>query len=148
VARASDEAAIEEALSEADCLQLRDRSLFSLSDGERQRVYFARALAQKAPLLLLDEATAHLDLAHREKSFTRARRFASEGGAVLAVAHDLDLALRHASRIVVLHRGQIVADDVPEKALSPSLLSDVFEVDAEVAHSPRGTSLLIHGTLS
>lgn len=146
--RASDEAAIEEALKEADCLAFRDRPLFSLSDGERQRVYFARALAQKAPILLLDEATAHLDLAHRERSFTRARRFASDGGAVLAVAHDLDLALRHATRIVVLHRGRIVADDEPKKALSASLLRDVFEVDAEISLSPRGKSLLIHGAIS
>lgn len=146
--RASDEAAVEEALQETECLPFRDRPLYSLSDGERQRVYFARALAQKTRLLLLDEATAHLDLAHRERSFTRARRFASEGGAVLAVAHDLDLALRHASRIIVLHRGRIVADDVPQVALSASLLRDVFEVDAEIALSSRGKSLLIHGAVS
>lgn len=148
VRRAENEAVIERALTETDCLAFRDRSLFSLSDGERQRVYFARALAQEARTLLLDEATAHLDLAHRERSFARARRFADEGGAVLAVAHDLDLALRHASRVVVLHHGRVIADDVPEAALSEDLLRAIFEVRGEVAQFGRTKSLVIHGALS
>lgn len=148
VRRAEDEAVIERALSEMDCLAFRDRPLFSLSDGERQRVYFARALAQEASTLLLDEATAHLDLAHRERSFARARRFADEGGAVLAVAHDLDLALRHASRIVVLHHGRVIADDVPEAALSQELLRAVFDVRGEIAQFGDTKSLIIHGAAS
>lgn len=148
VRRTQDGAVIERALSETDCLAFRDRPLFSLSDGERQRVYFARALAQETRVLLLDEATAHLDLSHRERSFARARRFADEGGAVLAVAHDLDLALRHASRVVVLHHGRVIADDVPEAALSEDLLQAIFEVRAEVAQWGRVKSLVIHGSLS
>ncbi len=142
-----DRTIVEEALRETDCESLAERPLYALSDGERQRAYFARALAQKPKVLLLDEATAHLDLSHRERSFLRARRFADEGGTVLAVAHDLDLTLRHATRVLVMHQGRLVTDGAAEEALSPQLLRQIFEVDAEVVTFPGGKHLRVHGVI-
>lgn len=145
---ATDERAIEEAIDEADIRSLTDRQLHTLSDGERQRVMWARALCQRASLLLLDEATAHLDIAHRERSFLRAAAFAKAGGAVLAVAHELGLALRHATRVIVLARGGIVTDATPALALRTEILREVFGVDAAVRTHQRGLSLEIYGVAS
>ncbi len=140
-----DKASINLALKKFDCEIFRNKSLAHLSDGERQRVQWARAHCQETQLLLLDEATSHLDIAHRERSFNIAREFTQEGGTILAVAHELDLAARHACRILVLNKGKIVADGPPSKTLTPQLLSDVFGVRAELKQLPEGPTLVIYG---
>ena len=109
-----------------------------LSGGERQRVRLARVLAQGAPVLLLDEPTAHLDMGHQLDILERVRRLAhAEGRAVVAALHDLNLAARYADRVVVLHRGRIVADGLPATVLSPALLRDVWGVVADLRTDPR-----------
>lgn len=143
-----DHGIVESCLQQTDTTGLRQRFLYSLSDGERQRVHWARALCQQPRLLLLDEATSHLDLAHRELSFRRAHAFARDGGGVLAVAHDLDLALRHADRIIVLCAGRIYEDGPPASALTPRTFDEVFGVDAEIIDTSRGRSLAIYGARS
>ena len=105
------------------------REVRSLSGGERQRVVLARALAQQAPVLLLDEPTTALDLGHREAVLRAIREYA---GAVLFATHDLDAAAAIADRIVVLERGVIVMDGPPRVVLTEELLRDVFEVEARV----------------
>ncbi|MCA9314961.1 MAG: ABC transporter ATP-binding protein [Planctomycetes bacterium] len=109
--RAEDDAHVEQALARTGLAAFAERSITTLSSGERQRVALARALAQDAAVLLVDEATAHLDLARREEL---ARILAEEsderGRAVVAVMHDLDLAAAWAHRAVVLAAGQVVAD--------------------------------------
>lgn len=140
-----DRRTVERALCEFDCYAIADRPLFSLSGGQRQRVHWARASCQEPHILLLDEATAHLDLAHRERSFAHARGFARKGGAVVAVAHDLDLAVRYATEVLVLDKGCQVASGAPCDVLDSALLRGVFQVDAEVQKHARGISLRVYG---
>jgi iron complex transport system ATP-binding protein len=119
--------------------------VLSVSGGERQRAILARALAQEAPLLLLDEPTSHLDIAHQLDILGRVRGLARERGtAVVAALHDLNLAARFADRIVVLSRGRKVADGPPREVISRELLGRVWGVAAELRTDPRtGVPVLI-----
>lgn len=126
-----------EAMARTDVEHLADRTLDHLSGGERQRVVLAQALAQQAPLLLLDEPTTHLDLRHVIEVLSLVRRLAmSEATAVLAVFHDLNLAAAHCDRIYALSGGRIVGEGEPIEVITPELLRVVFGVDAEVFSSP------------
>lgn len=120
-------------LTEVGLLDRADDGILSISGGERQRAILARALAQETPLLLLDEPTTHLDIAHQIDLLDRVRRLARERQVtVVAALHDLNLAARYADRIVVLSRGLRVADGVPAEVLSTDLLAQVWGVDAEL----------------
>ena len=123
----------------------------TLSGGEQQRAHFARVLVQLAcgeavhgpGLLLLDEPTSSLDLRHQIDLVETARRRAAGGTAVVAILHDLNLAVRFADRIVVLHRGAKVADDIPERTVTDDLIRKVFEIDVKVQRHSDGTPLLL-----
>src|SRR5699024_1191414 len=117
---------------------LADRSIDTLSGGERARVALARTLAQRTPILMLDEPTAALDLHHQELSLSLARRRAGRGCAVLVVLHDLGLAAAYADRIVLLDRGAVAADGTPAQVLDPALLSRVYQHPIEVLPHPDG----------
>jgi iron complex transport system ATP-binding protein len=120
-------------LGEVGLLDRARDGILSISGGERQRAVLARALAQEAPLLLLDEPTTHLDIAHQIDLLSRVRRLATDGRVtVVAALHDLNLAARYADRIVVLSRGRRVADGSPTAVLSTDLLARVWGVDAEL----------------
>jgi iron complex transport system permease protein len=112
---ATDRAAIDAAMRDADCDALAGRRLASLSGGERQRVLIARAWATGAPVLLLDEPTAHLDAPHQRRLARALRERARAGATVVSVLHDLTLALG-ADRLVVLVDGRVHADGVPQDA--------------------------------
>lgn len=116
---------------------LADRLYTDLSGGERQRVHFSRALCQLdcaasmrtiAPILLLDEPTASLDLAHQIAVLDEAQRRARSGAAVVAVLHDLNLAARYADEIILLSRGKVAVRCDVAAAFDDTLLSDTFEV--------------------
>jgi iron complex transport system ATP-binding protein len=149
--RAAAEPNVEAALHEAGLDDFRHRKLPTLSGGEQQRAHFARVLVQLAcgeamhgpGLLLLDEPTSSLDLRHQIELVETARRRAANGTAVVAILHDLNLAVRFADRIVVLHRGAKVADDIPQRTLTNDLIRDVFEIDARVQRHSDGTPLLL-----
>ena len=112
--------------------------ILSLSGGERQRAIFARALVQRAPVLLLDEPTAHLDIGFQLDLLARVQSLAHRGTvAVVAALHDLNLAARFADRIAVLARGRKVADGPPAAVLSEELLERVWGVVAELRRDPR-----------
>ncbi len=125
------------ALSEVGLDGLADRPLSALSSGERQRALIARALAQQPRVLLLDEPTAFLDLKHRLQIYEILKRLSTQGGlTVVAVSHDLNLAARYGSRIVVLHHGRVAADGDPATLVTPALLREVYETDAMVGRDP------------
>jgi iron complex transport system ATP-binding protein len=109
------------------------RPIGVLSDGERQLVHITRGFLQNPQVLFWDEATAHLDLAHREAAFRNAKHFVARGHSMVVVAHELELALRFADRVIVLSDGQIQAMGPPRAALTRELLRGVFGVSAEVA---------------
>jgi iron complex transport system ATP-binding protein len=129
---AEDELAVERALDDADALELADRYPHELSGGERQRVLVAMALAQEPRLLLLDEPTLHLDLAHQVALLRRLRQLHGQRElTVLAVLHDLNLASAFAPRVVLLDDGRVAADGPPDEVLTPGTIQRVFGVASE-----------------
>ncbi len=128
VATRFDQGAVAGALQACDLVHLADRRLDALSGGERRRVFFARALAQEPRVLLLDEPTAFLDLAHQVAVMTMARLAARGGLCVVAVLHDLNLAAAACDRVVVLSRGRVVAEGPPAAVLTEARVREVWEV--------------------
>ena len=122
----ADEAAVCAAMAETECQALAGRRLSALSGGERQRVLLARALAVGAPVLLLDEPTTHLDAPHQRALVRSLAARARAGAAVVAVLHDLNLALA-ADRLLVMAAGRLVADGPPADAGVRRCLAAVFE---------------------
>ena len=136
---ADDERAITRALLDADAGEIAERPVEELSGGERQRLLVAMALAQEPVLLLLDEPTVHLDLAHQVSLLAAIRRLREQRGlAVLAVLHDLNLAAAFAPRVAVLHDGRVVADGAPDEVLSAVLVERVFGVRVDEATTAGG----------
>jgi iron complex transport system ATP-binding protein len=141
--RPRDHEAASAAMARTEVLTLADRPASELSGGEQQRVLIARALAQEPRVLLLDEATAHLDPRHQQAMMRLARRLAGEGLAVIATLHDINLAARYADRIVLLRDGVLLAEGAPAQVLTPALLRDAYDVPALViAHPRNGTPLV------
>jgi iron complex transport system ATP-binding protein len=128
VASRFDRGAVDGALQACDLVHLAERRLDALSGGERRRVFFARALAQEPRVLLLDEATAFLDLGHQVAAMHLARVAARGGLCVVAVLHDLNLAAAACDRVVVLHRGRVVADGPPAAVLTAERVREVWDV--------------------
>jgi iron complex transport system ATP-binding protein len=131
------------ALERVGIAGLAERSVLEISGGERQLAVVARALAQQAPILLMDEPTAHLDLARRLELLTLARELAREGRAVLVVSHDLALTTRFASRIALLAEGRILTCGPPADVLRPELLRSAFGVDAEILTASDGSPVVV-----
>jgi iron complex transport system ATP-binding protein len=140
-----DESAVSEALSMTGLLDLGERPLDELSGGQRQRAWISMALAQGTDLLLLDEPTTFLDLAHQIEVLELVRRLHGElGRTVVMVLHDLNLAARYADRLVAMRGGKVIAAGAPAEVLTESLLSEVFDLDAKVIEDPvAGTPLVI-----
>jgi len=126
-----------EALARCGVLHLAGRSVLDLSAGERQRTVFARALCQQAPLLLLDEPTAFLDIRHQTGLYDVVRDEAAAGRAVLTSLHDLNLAAEYCDRICLLRAGRLAAAGAPEAVLTRSVLAAVFEADVHVERNAR-----------
>ncbi|MFB7335767.1 heme ABC transporter ATP-binding protein [Streptomyces adustus] len=116
----------------------------ALSGGERARVALARVLAQAAPLLLLDEPTAALDLKHQESVLRLCRARAHAGDAVVVVLHDLGLAAAYAHRVAILCAGGVAADGPPAEVFSERLLSEVYDHPVEVLRHPRTGATLVN----
>ncbi len=140
-----DRAAATRALEDVGLADRRGSGILELSGGERQRLLLARGLAQEAPLLLLDEPTAHLDIGHQLDLLDRVRRLTRERNVcAVAALHDLNLAGRYADRVVVLSRGHVVADGPPETTLNVGVLRAVWGVEAERRRDPRtGATYLV-----
>ncbi|MFD9700207.1 ABC transporter ATP-binding protein [Lentzea sp. NPDC059081] len=132
---AADDAIVEESLVRLDLTGLADRPWRQLSGGERQRTHLARALAQRTSALLLDEPTNHLDVRHQLELMDLASRTPQT---VVVALHDLALAARYCDRLVLLHRGAVVADGAAADVLTTPLLREVFDVEAEIGRDGLG----------
>jgi iron complex transport system ATP-binding protein len=128
--------AVEWALESTDALHLADRPLAALSGGERQRAWIAMALAQEPRILLLDEPTTFLDVAHQVDVMHLLRRLNDRGITIVAVLHDLALAGRFTSRVIALREGRLAFDGPPAAVLQPEALERVFGVPMLVLADP------------
>lgn len=132
----ADRQAVAAALAQTDLVHLADRPLRALSGGERQRAWIALTLAQEPHLLLLDEPTAYLDLAHALSVLELVRRLNREQGITVVMAlHDLSQAARFADRVIMLCAGRVVADGPPAAVITPETIACVFGVEAEVVRA-------------
>ena len=127
---------VDRCMAELEIDDLGDRIVATLSGGERRRVSLARTFAQGASTLLLDEPTDSLDFAHADMAMEAARARAVAGATVVLTTHDIDLASKHASRIVVLDAGAVAADGTPSEVLTAELLSNVYRCRIEVGRHP------------
>ena len=137
-ARAADRAAVDRAIAALGLQALRHRPATELSGGEQGRVLIARALAQDTPILFADEPVAGLDPAAQIGVMRLLRGLAREGRTVLASLHDLGLAARFCSRLVLLHQGRLMADGPPLEVLAPANIAQVFGITAHLSHGPDG----------
>ena len=131
--RREDLEAAERVMKRMGVHSLAGRFFNDLSGGERQKVLLAMALVQEPKILLLDEPTAHLDLNHQLEVMELVRGLAEQGITAVASMHDLSLAARYCQRLVLLHRGAIVADGPPEMVLTPANIREGFGVEALVS---------------
>jgi iron complex transport system ATP-binding protein len=140
-----DESVVAEALEWTDMAELSGRPVDELSGGQRQRAWISMALAQGTDLLLLDEPTTYLDLAHQIDVLELvARLHAERGRTVVVVLHDLNLAARYAKRLVAMKDGVLVASGTPAEVLTPDLLADVFDLEARIVPDPvTGTPMVV-----
>ena len=140
----ADQEAVDEALAAAGVAELARRPVEHLSGGQRQRVWIAMTLAQATPVLLLDEPTTYLDIAHQLEVLELASRLQREGRTVVAVLHDLHLAFRYATHLIVMHGGSVVAEGAPAEVVTPELVERVFSVRCRVVPDPEsGTPMVI-----
>jgi len=124
--------AIEKALQAVDVVGLSERRFNQLSGGERARVSLARVLAQRTPVVLLDEPTAALDLRHQEDVMATIRGLAREGAAVVVVVHDLSQAAGYADRVAMIVGGELEAVGPPEEVIVGDRVSRVYGVDVDI----------------
>ena len=136
------------AIEKTNIQHLGNRRVPTLSGGERARTAFARVIAGRTGVLMLDEPTAALDLGHQEEVLRLVRESADNGNAVLIVVHDLNLAAAYADRIALLSHGKLVANGTPEAVLTAETVSRVYETPVEVIRHPvtgRGIVLPVRG---
>ena len=133
-----DKVIVENAMKEVGVYHLRHRSVQSLSGGERQRVFLAKALAQQTEVLLLDEPTAALDLVYADDIFHEGRRLCDEGKTILIVVHDLELAAKYCTKLVLISDGRIVDVGTPREVLT--VYDDPYFKQQRIFVFPKGTT--------
>jgi iron complex transport system ATP-binding protein len=139
-----DEAVVAAAMEATNTTDLAERSVDELSGGQRQRVWIALALAQGTPLMLLDEPTTYLDLAHQiEVLDLLADLNEREGRTIVLVLHDLNLACRYADHLIALRGGRIVAQGTPDEVITADTVHAVFGLDCQVIADPLTATPLV-----
>ncbi|TMR13278.1 ABC transporter ATP-binding protein [Nonomuraea turkmeniaca] len=141
----ADESAVYAALAATDITDLADRAVDELSGGQRQRAWIAMAVAQGTRVLLLDEPTTYLDLAHQIDVLDLIVDLnRSEGRTIVMVLHDLNQACRYADHVVAMKAGRIVAEGAPDEVITAETVEDVFDLRCRVTSDPvSGTPLVI-----
>jgi iron complex transport system ATP-binding protein len=142
---ADDARAVAEALAATATTELADRPVDELSGGQRQRVWLAMALAQETPILLLDEPTTFLDIAHQIEVLDLCADLREERGhTMVAVLHDLNHACRYATHLIAMREGRIVAEGAPSDIVDAALVEAVFGLPCQVIEDPEsGTPLVV-----
>ncbi|MDU0348237.1 ABC transporter ATP-binding protein [Actinomyces sp. MRS3W] len=142
---AQDDAAVTQAMERTHVTELARRRVASLSGGQRQRVWIAMALAQRTDVLLLDEPTTYLDLAHQVDVLELCRELNEElGTTIVAVLHDLNQACRYGDRVIAMRQGRILANGAPAQVVTPQLVEEVFGLPVQVVPDPlTGTPLVL-----
>lgn len=141
---AADEAAVTRALELTHVTDLAERPVDELSGGQRQRVWLALVLAQETPVLLLDEPTTFLDIAHQYEVLDLCAGLHEQGRTLVAVLHDLNQAARYATHLVVMKDGAVVAQGAPGDVVTARLVEDVFGLPCRVVPDPAsGTPLVV-----
>ena len=138
-----DARAVAAALAATNTTDLSTRLIDELSGGQRQRVWVAMALAQETPLLLLDEPTTFLDIAHQIELLELFRRLHGEGRTLVAVLHDLNHAARYATHIIAMKDGRVVAEGPPHEIVTAELVREVFDLECLVVPDPVAGSPMV-----
>ncbi|MBR8640019.1 ABC transporter ATP-binding protein [Streptomyces tuirus] len=138
-----DAAVVERALAMTGVSDLGDRPVDSLSGGQRQRVWISMTLAQGTDLLLLDEPTTYLDLAHAIDVLDLVDDLHESGCTVVMVLHDLNLAVRYSDNLIVMRAGSVLAQGHPRDVINAELLHEAFGLRAEVIDDPVSDRPLI-----
>ncbi|MEV3872583.1 ABC transporter ATP-binding protein [Streptomyces sp. NPDC049906] len=142
--RHEDEEAVAAAMRATGVSDLSGRLVDELSGGQRQRVWVAMLLAQRTPILLLDEPTTFLDIAHQYELMELFRTFHDEGNTVVAVLHDLNQAARYADHLVVMREGAVVTTGTPREVVTAELVEEVFGLRCLVVPDPvTGTPAVV-----
>ncbi|MFE3720206.1 ABC transporter ATP-binding protein [Streptomyces cyaneofuscatus] len=140
----ADEQAVHDALAATGTTDLADRAVDELSGGQRQRAWIAMAVAQGTPVLLLDEPTTYLDLAHQidvlDLVVDLNRR---EGRTIVMVLHDLNQACRYADHVIAMKKGSIVAEGAPADVITAETVEDVFGLRCQVTTDPVSRTPLV-----
>lgn len=131
-----DECYVEQAIVATKMSEFADSLAISLSGGQQQRAFLAMVLAQDTEIVLLDEPTTYLDLNHQAELMAMMRTLQKQGKTVITVLHDLNQACRYCDHLVVLKRGELVAQGTPQQIMSEQLLKQVFELDVEIHADP------------
>jgi iron complex transport system ATP-binding protein len=139
----ADREAVEGALDQLGIQPLANRPYTEISGGERQLALIARALAQGARTLIMDEPVSGLDFGHQMRLLSRIERLAADGYAILKTTHHPDHALACATRVALLHEGRIEADGPAAEVLSPAAIRRLYRVDVELLHSTSGRSAFV-----
>jgi iron complex transport system ATP-binding protein len=139
-----DERIVAMSMDAAGVSDLAHHEVETLSGGQRQRVWIALVLAQETPILLLDEPTTYLDIAHQLDLLSLLRKLNREGGrTIVAVLHDLNQACRYADHLVVMKDGEIITEGSPAALMTSALLQQVFGLDAVIINDPVSHTPLI-----
>lgn len=134
--RTSDEVAVADALAATRVTDLSGRLVDELSGGQRQRVWLSMLLAQQTPIMLLDEPTTFLDIAHQYELLELLRSLHLRQKTLVAVLHDLNQAARYASHLIVMKAGRIVTTGTPSEVITAELVHDVFDLRCIVSPDP------------
>jgi iron complex transport system ATP-binding protein len=132
---------VQDILQEMNLTEMALRDINQLSGGERQKVFIARALAQKTDIILLDEPTSNLDLKHQMEIMSLLQNLATTGKTIIMAIHDINMALKYCNRFCMMKNGMLIASCLSSE-IDPQMIKTVYDVDAEIVNI-NGQKILI-----